>query len=184
MDEGVPLIETSCTCRHRHQYFSEWYSYLQQWWCANTVAPCTYVCTYFMYCFWWLIDLQLVSGCLVTKFCWGSNSARAATSGRISQTSTSTIAPPAMSPSALGSLSKVLADTMCILMHVYHDVICYCSPTHWSNSSHTYVDYPSPSNDYTNRAHFSLPQPLHLRVTLKDQMGHSVSVRFEQVKNM
>ena len=47
----------------------------------------------------------------------------------------------------------------------------------------TYVDYPSPSNDYTNRAHFSLPQPLHLRVTLKDQMGHSVSVRFEQVKN-
>ena len=135
-----------------------------------------------------------MSGCLVTTFCWGSNSARAATSGMISQTSTSTIAPPAMSPSALGSPSKVLANTMCILMHVYQDVICYCSPMHlfthsnfklqWSNSSHTYVDYPSPSNDYTNRAHFSLPQPLHLRVTLKDQMGHSVSVRFEQVKNM
>ena len=140
-----------------------------------------------MYCFWWVMDLQLVSGCLVTKFCWGSNSARAATSGRISQTSTSTIAPPAMSPSALGSPSKVLADTMCILMRVYQDVICYCSPTHLftrSNSSCTCVDYPSPSNDYTNRAHFSLPQPLHLRVTLKDQMGHSVSVRFEQVKNM
>ena len=100
-----------------------------------------------MYCFWWVMDLQLVSGCLVTKFCWGSNSARAATSGRISQTSTSTIAPPAMSPSALGSPSKVLADTMCILMHVYQDVICYCSPMHlfthsnfklqWSNSSHS-----------------------------------------------
>ena len=64
-----------------------------------------------MYCFWWLINLQLVSGCLVTKFCWGSNSSRAAISGMISQTSTSTIAPLAISPSALGSPSKVLANT-------------------------------------------------------------------------
>ena len=83
-----------------------------------------------MYCFWWVMDLQLVSGCLVTKFCWGSNSARAATSGMISQTSTSTIAPLAMSPSALGSPSKVLANTMFLLMHVYHDVICYILLTH------------------------------------------------------
>ena len=92
-----------------------------------------------MYCFWWLIDLQLASGCLVTKFCWGSNSSRAATSGMISQTSTSTIAPPAMSLSALGSPSKVLADTMCILMHVYQDVICYCSLTHLFTHTHALV---------------------------------------------
>ena len=85
------------------------------------------------------------------------------------------------------TIKGVSQYTMCILMHVNQDVICYCSPMHFfthSNSSCTCVDYPSPSNDYTNRAHFSLPQPLHLRVTLKDQMGHSVSVRFEQVKNM
>ena len=92
-----------------------------------------------MYCFWWLMNLQLVSGCLVTKFSWGSNSSRAATSGRISQTSTSTIAPPAMSPSALGSPSKVLANALCLLMHVYQDVVCYCSPKEWSNSSHAYI---------------------------------------------
>ena len=44
-----------------------------------------------------------------------------------------------------------------------------------------HLDHPSPSSSYTSRAHFSLPQPLHLRVTLKDQMGQSVSVQFEQV---
>lgn len=124
--------------------------------------------------------VQLVSGSRVTKFCWGLSSFKAATSGRISQTSTLTIVPPAIGLSALGSPSKVLASTF-VSHSMWHITAhpCTCSPI-----PHLHVDHPSPSGNYSNRAHFSLPQPLHLRATLKDQMGQSVSVRFEQVQRM
>ena len=32
-----------------------------------------------------------------------------------------------------------------------------------------------------SRAHYALPQPLHLKAVLKDHQGKSVAIRFEQV---
>ena len=40
----------------------------------------------------------------------------------------------------------------------------------------------APDHAGGSRAHYSLPQPLHLRAILKDHQGRSVTIRFEQVR--